>query len=172
MPRIIPKRVTATIEGDFVVFLIGMRVNVRWKVHRWLPVMLSMRRMLRELEEGEPRGFLGHVSAGPRISVQYWRSFASLEAYARDADLAHWPAWVQFNKRIGRSRGDVGIWHETYQVRAGAYECVYSGMPEMGLARASRMVEAAGALGTARGRMARGDQGDGPGGAGAGAGPG
>lgn len=36
------------------------------------------------------------------------------------------------------SRGDVGIWHETYLVRAGEYECVYSGMPLMGLAKAGR----------------------------------
>lgn len=156
MSAIIPKRVTATIEGDFVVFLIGMRVNVWWKVHRWLPVVLSMRRMLRELDDGEPRGFLGHVSGGPRVSIQYWRSFEALEAYARDPEQTHWPAWVQFNKRIGRSRGDVGIWHETYRVRAGEYECVYSGMPEMGLARASRIVEATGDLDTARGRMERG----------------
>ncbi len=28
-------RYTGTIEGDFVVFLIGMRVNKPWKVHRW-----------------------------------------------------------------------------------------------------------------------------------------
>jgi hypothetical protein len=32
---VIPKRVTAEIEGDFVVFLIGMRINRFWKV--WQP---------------------------------------------------------------------------------------------------------------------------------------
>ena len=34
------------------------------------------------------------------------------------------------------SRGDVGIWHETYLVRAGEYETFYSGMPLIGLAKA------------------------------------
>ena len=34
------------------------------------------------------------------------------------------------------SRGDVGIWHETFRVRAGEYEAIYSGMPLRGLAKA------------------------------------
>jgi len=34
------------------------------------------------------------------------------------------------------SRRDVGIWHETYRVRAGEYEAIYSGMPLYGLAKA------------------------------------
>ena len=76
-----------------------------------------------------------------------------MEAYARNADQLHWPAWVDFNKRIGGSRGDVGIWHETYRVRAGEYECVYSGMPPFGLAKASSTRDAVGQLESARGRM-------------------
>jgi hypothetical protein len=31
------ERLTATIDGDFVVFLIGMRLNQPWKVHKWWP---------------------------------------------------------------------------------------------------------------------------------------
>ena len=38
MTKVVPKRVTAEIEGDFVVFLIGLRINKPWKVHKWLPV--------------------------------------------------------------------------------------------------------------------------------------
>ena len=34
------------------------------------------------------------------------------------------------------SRGDVGMWRETYLVRAGEYESVYGGMPLIGLAKA------------------------------------
>ena len=36
MAGIISKRVTAKIEGDFVVFLIGMRINRFWKPWKWL----------------------------------------------------------------------------------------------------------------------------------------
>ena len=60
---------------------------------------------------------------------------------------------MAFNQRVGRSRGDVGIWHETYRVRAGEYECVYSGMPPFGLAKAASTVEAVGARDSARGRL-------------------
>ena len=68
--------------------------------------------------------------------VQYWRSFDHLEAYARAPNKHHWPAWVEFNRRMKNSRSDVGIWHETYLVRTGEYESLYSGMPLMGLAKA------------------------------------
>jgi hypothetical protein len=152
MATVTPKRVTARIDGDFVVFLIGMRINKPWKIHKWLPVFLAMPRMIRELEARPDSGFLGHVMA-PRVIVQYWRSFEHLEAYARDANQSHWPAWIDFNRRVGRSRGDVGIWHETYKVRAGEYECVYSGMPPFGLAKASRIADAVGPLESARGRL-------------------
>ena len=152
MAKIVAKRVTADIEGDFVVFLIGMRINKPWKLHKWLPVARAMPSMIRELERRPEAGFLGHVmSVG--VIVQYWRSFEHLEAYARDSDQLHWPAWVEFNKRVGGSRGDVGIWHETYKVRAGEYECVYSGMPPFGLAKASSTVDAVGQLESARGRL-------------------
>jgi hypothetical protein len=152
MAKVIAKRVAARIDGDFVVFLIGMRINKPWKLHRWLPVAMAMPKMLRELERRPDSGFLGHMqSLG--VIVQYWRSFEHLEAYARDRDQSHWPAWVAFNKRVGGSRGDVGIWHETYRVRAGEYECVYSGMPLHGLAKAGTVVDAAGAYDSARGRL-------------------
>ena len=152
MAAVNPTRMTANIEGDFVVFLIGMRINKWWKIHKWLPVFLAMPRMLRELARDRSAGFLGAFNA-PNVSVQYWRSFDHLEAYARSADREHWPAWVAFNKRVGNSRGDVGIWHETYKVRAGEYEAVYSGMPPFGLGKAATLVPATGRRETARGRI-------------------
>ena len=155
MANVIAKRVTARIEGDFVIFMIGMRINKPWKLHKWLPVFLAMPRMIRELERHPESGFLGHVM-NLGLIVQYWRSFEHLEAYARDPGGRHWPAWVDFNQRVGRSRDDVGIWHETYRVRAGEYECVYSGMPSFGLAKASSAVDAVGQLESARGRLESG----------------
>ena len=152
MAPVIAKRVTADIDGDFVVFLIGMRINKPWKIHKWLPVFVAMPRMIRELQQRRESGFLGHIMTFGVI-VQYWRSFEHLEAYARNQDQSHWPAWVDFNQRVGSSRGDVGIWHETYKVRAGEYECVYSGMPTFGLAKASSVTDVVGTLESARGRL-------------------
>jgi hypothetical protein len=154
MARIIPDRMAAEIEGDFVVFLIGMRINKPWKIHRWWPVFTAMPRMIRELERAGPEtGFLGHNGLGLGGIVQYWRSFDHLEAYARDPARRHAPAWVAFNKAMRGSREDVGIWHETYLVKAGQYEAVYSGMPPHGLGRVSRLVPATGNREAARQRL-------------------
>lgn len=38
MTRIHAERLTARIDGEVVVFLIGMRINRFRKIHRWLPV--------------------------------------------------------------------------------------------------------------------------------------
>ena len=103
MTKVHRDRMTVEMDGDFVVFLIGMRINKPWKVHKWLPVFLAMPRMLRELRAHPDSGFLGAMSAGMTI-VQYWRSFDDLERYARSRDHEHWPAWVAFNKRMAASR--------------------------------------------------------------------
>ena len=153
MANVIPHRMAAQIDGDFVVFLIGMRINKPWKLHKWLPVFLAMPRMLKELKKRPESGFLGAIF-GPKVIVQYWRSFEDLEAYARSKDSQHWPAWVDFNQRFGKSRGDVGIWHETYLVSAGRYEAIYSGMPPFGLGEASSTIPATGHREFARGRIA------------------
>jgi hypothetical protein len=155
MPPVIHRRVTAEIEGDFVVFLIGMRINRFLKPWKWLPVFTAMPRMLRELEARPEAGLL-HAElylASPRrpTVVQYWRSFDHLERYARSQEALHWPAWVAFNRRIG-SNGDVGIWHETYLVSADRHETVYNNMPPVGLGAAGGLTPAAGRKATAAGR--------------------
>ena len=152
MTEIIPARMSAEIEGDFVVFVIGMRINKPWKLHKWLPVFLAMPRMLKELELRPESGFLGSIPGGLMV-VQYWRSFEHLEAYARNQDGLHRPAWVAFNKRMRECREDVGIWHETYMVRAGQYEAINSGMPRWGLGRAGTLFPASGRREAARDRV-------------------
>ena len=134
MPGVINRRMTAAIEGEFVVFLIGMRINRFWKVHRWLPVARAMPRMIAELAAAPEHGFLGAEQwlGNPTIMLQYWRSFEHLERYAKNRSAQHLPAWAAFNRAIG-SNGDVGIWHETYRVRSGDYECIYNNMPLFGL---------------------------------------
>ena len=47
MASIVDRRVTAHIQGDFVVFLIGMRVNSFWKPHKWLPNLRAMPKMVK-----------------------------------------------------------------------------------------------------------------------------
>jgi hypothetical protein len=74
--------------------------------------------------------------------VQYWRDFDSPDRFARDKDLPHLEPWRQFNLAV-RDSGEVGIWHETFRVRAGEYEAVYGNMPVFGLAAADSHVRAA-----------------------------
>lgn len=160
MPPVIDRRMTVELEGDFVVFLIGMRINAPLRVRQWAPVLTAMPRMVRELERDPSSGFLGArwLLEGPRLPtlIQYWRSFEQLEAYSRSRESAHWPAWVAFNRRIGSS-GVVGIWHETYLVPAGGFECVYNNMPPIGLGTVGTLVPAAGRKAAAASRAGRGD---------------
>ena len=134
-------RYTAALDGDFVVFLIGMRINRLWKPHKWLPVFFAMPRMLLRLRKDPDAGLLSFGLAwikGPAV-VQYWRSFEDLERFARAESEPHLSAWRRFNRAV-RASGDVGIWHETYRVRAGEYEGVYANMPRIGLAAAGEHV--------------------------------
>lgn len=137
--RVHPGRFTASIDGDFVVFLIGMRINKPWKLREWGPVFIAMPRMLRELDSDAKAGLLGWRTAiTSPISVeviQYWRSFEQLEAFAADAQRSHLPAWKAFRAATGDG-GNVGIWHETFRVRAGEYESIYGNTPVRGLAAA------------------------------------
>jgi len=98
---------TAEIEGEVIVFLIGMRIN------------------------------------------RFWKLFEHLDRYAIDAARVHRPAGAAFNRAVGNG----GIWHETYRVRPGDFECVYNNVPLFGLARATRSVPAAGPRESARGRI-------------------
>lgn len=139
---VVPGRMSAQIEGEFVVFLIGMRVNKWWLVHKWWPVFRAMPPMLRALSRQPDLGLLGyHIAMRPRgpIVVQYWRSFEQLDRFSRDRGNPHPAAWQMFNRHVGYT-GDVGFWHETYLVRPGGYEAVYGNMPRFGLAAAGEHV--------------------------------
>ena len=141
MAHITKERMTAETDEEFVVFLIGMRINKLWKIHKWLPVSLAMPKMISELYKNPDIGFISHEQWFGRttIMVQYWRSFEHLESYAKNKNSNHLPAWSKFNKNIG-SNGDVGIWHETYLSKPGSFETVYNNMPTFGLAKAMKCV--------------------------------
>jgi hypothetical protein len=70
MAKIVDRRMAAEMDGEFVVFLIGLRINKPWKVHKWLPVFFAMPQMLKELRDDPDSGFLGHVMS-MRVIVQY-----------------------------------------------------------------------------------------------------
>jgi len=151
---ILRERLTARLEGDFVVFLIGMRINKVLKVHKWLPVARAMPRMINELYRHPELGFIHAEMWFSRtiILVQYWRSMEQLLSYATSKDSQHLPAWQKFNKSVGTD-GSVGIWHETYAASPGTYENVYVNMPPFGLGRAGVLQPASGGKQSAAGRL-------------------
>lgn len=156
MGKVNPGYMTAEIEGDFVVFLIGMRINKPWKLHKWFPVARAITPMLTQLSRSKNLGLLGFTSwvapSGPLL-VQYWRTVEQLEAFAKDPALTHRPAWKRFNQQVGAS-GDVGVWHETYMVHGGTYETIYANMPTFGLGKAGQNVPVARATRQAADRRA------------------
>ncbi|GAA2099255.1 DUF4188 domain-containing protein [Streptomyces albiaxialis] len=159
---LIEGRMTANVKDvdEVVVFLIGMRINKFRAVRSWLPAMLAMPRMLRELEADRSDGLLGArvTLSGPRDTavVQYWRSVEELMAYASAPDREHRPAWAAFNRQVRKSRGSVGIWHETYRVPRGGFESVYVDMPPYGLGEAYGPVPVGARGNSARERLAGG----------------
>jgi len=157
MARVFPGRYTAQSDEPFVVFLIGMRINRLWAVGKWMRVAAAMPKMLAELKHDLSLGLL-HFEIffywrGVAV-LQYWRNFEQLHAYAHARNAAHLPAWAEFNRRVGAS-GVVGIWHETYTVAPGQYECIYANMPRFGLAAAAKHASVTGRLDSARSRLAK-----------------
>ena len=149
------KRMTAQMDEPFVVFIIGMRINRYWKLHRWLPVFVAMPRMLRELRSRADSGLLHSetmVNSRMIVMIQYWESFERLRAYARAVEQEHIPEWIDYNQSSGRN-GDVGIFHETYAVDPDDYETVYNNMPAFGLGGAGSLTQAEGPLETADQRI-------------------
>ena len=99
-------RMTAEIDGDFVVFLIGARFNSKLQLARSLVDLggrRGMRHMLDYLVSQPDKGLLAYEMGLPTI-VQYWRSFEQLEAFARDRDDPHLEVWHQYWRRVGRHR--------------------------------------------------------------------
>jgi len=156
MAKVTRERMTAVAEGDFVLFLIGMRINNWFAIHRWLPVFLAMPKMLKELHINRDLGFKSYEMWFARtvILVQYWESPEKLMAYAKARDSEHLPAWKAFNKGAMKSDA-VGIWHETYVMDKGKTENIYVNMPKFGFGKVAELQAAAGKRNTAEGRLSK-----------------
>jgi len=145
---------TAPVEEDVVVFLIGMRINNFFAFHRWIPVFAAMGRMLPELYKNPSLGFKSFEMAYGRtlILVQYWQSAEHLIEYAKLKDAEHLPAWRAFNQAAQKSKA-VGIWHETYKVSKGNSENVYHNMPAFGFGKVGELQPAVGRRNSASQRL-------------------
>lgn len=147
-------RYTVDNTEDIVVFIIGMRVNKRFAIHKWLPVFSAMPGMIKELYMNkEELGFLSMESYfGLRTTamIQYWRSTEELLTYAKNEK--HLKAWKNFNQKVNNNDA-VGIYHETFLIKKGNYESIYANMPHYGLGKALNHIPVSVELNSARKRL-------------------
>lgn len=145
-----------TIEpgAEVTVFLIGMRINNPLRVHRWGPVFTAMPRMLAHLAQHPEAGMLGYHNWFGRttLMLSYWRSPEHLQRFASDPEAPHAKPWRDFMRSLSGS-GEVGIWHETYQLTPGSHEVVYGDMPAFGLGKALGAVPVGAHLRSAKQRL-------------------
>lgn len=125
-------RTFATAPDGTVLFMVGMRINALWAVHKWLPVTLAMPRMLLEQTRNRDLGMIGTPrsfwSGRIVMVVQYWRSYEQLESYAKAGEHSHLAAWRAFNRRTKGNRA-VAVFHETYVIGQDAHESIYVNVP-------------------------------------------
>lgn len=129
-------RFTTKNEKELVVFVIGMRINRFRSIRKWLPVLLAMPPMIKELSIRKDLGCLNlhsYVQLPTTMMIQYWESEEQLLAYAKGEK--HSKAWKTFNRRV-KGNHAVGIYHETYIIPAESYESIYVNMPAFGLGKA------------------------------------
>jgi len=153
---IIEGRQTARLDKPVVLFLIGARLNKLRTFPKWWWFMRTMPAMLAELEKKPEAGLLWHrtyLSGRVLLTQQYWKGFDQLLAYAGDKNAEHQPAWARYMRELAKD-GSIGIWHETYLVEPGKFECIYGNMPPFGLGAASNIVKADGRLAAAKERFA------------------
>lgn len=159
MTAVVNDRVTAELDGGFVVMRLGMRINTLWKPHKWLPIIRANLEMLDELEENPDIGMLTYdTKLGIRNfeNVLYWNSFEDLRNWALDPNFSHAPM-MKGTKDQMETSDDVGLWHELYIVKDGSYQTVYHNTPPVGLGKAAELHPTQGYRKTAAGRLGMSD---------------
>ena len=144
MKTIDEKRMAAEMDGGFVIYVNGMRLNKLRAFHKWLGAGLKAARMFERLEADPDSGFLGYQPAfkGLRTgaAIQYWRSLDDLKRFARDSGDFHVPAWQWYNEAVDPG-GGVGFWAELYVIEEDDYETFFRNMPRyFGLGRVADVV--------------------------------
>ncbi len=84
--------------------------------------------------------------------LQYWTSFQALEAWSHRPPHSDW--WKEALERI-RTRGDFGIYHETYVIPRANVEAIYLDCPPIGISAFGINGEAVGKSTTSRDRLGR-----------------
>jgi len=153
------KRVIATVpESVTELCLIRLGIQIR-SVRALLPAWRLARAIDRSAAEAI-RSAAGLLHS-ERFSLswthfgvwQYWQSFEELEAWSHRPPHSEW--WRQVLERM-RTRGDLGVYHETFLVPRDRLESIYLDCAPVGLATFGTLGEPVGAMTASRGRLGRG----------------
>jgi Domain of unknown function (DUF4188) len=148
MTKVNRQTVDLSAYPDLVVIYLGMRVNTWFGIK----TLLGLGPQIKNAAEQKPDGLLLHedfifslipLHLGMR---QYWRDFATLEAWSRSAPHREW--WQNFL----HSSGGTGFWHESYFM-GGGMEAVYDDVPAaLGFGQFAPLRPARGPMFSARSR--------------------
>lgn len=137
------ERMVAEIDGEYVVYINGMRLNKLRALPKYLRAGLKAAKMFERLEADPDSGFLGYLPAYMSLrsgaAIQYWRSLEDIKRFAQDPDDLHVPAWQWYDEEVGND-GELGFWAELYVVKDGSFETFYRNMPPTGLGEHGSLV--------------------------------
>lgn len=149
-------RMMADIEGEFLVFVVELRIHQLWRFWRWYPVVTAMGRMLTELMEKPEFGLLNFeywFAFRRQLFLMYWRSYEHMHDWVLDKDATHIPGWKLLNQLMKDSPNTLGFWHESYVVHPYEYEAFYRNVPVVGLGQAGALIPLKGRATTAAARL-------------------
>ena len=143
MPPVITERMAAEIDGEYVIYINGMRLNKLRALPKYLRAGFKAAKIFKRLEADPDSGFLGYLPAFMSLrggaAIQYWRSLEDIKRFAQDPDDLHVPDWQWYNEAVG-DNGELGFWAELYVVKDGSFETFYRNMPPIGLGEHGSLV--------------------------------
>jgi hypothetical protein len=156
-------RRSAYVLPESVAELCLVRVGFRYK---GISAAFFARRIRRDLDASVGQALAGglgllhsdrfEMGRGHFGLLQYWASFADVERWIGREPHAGW--WREALDRA-RSRGDFGVYHETYLVPRDRVESTALNVEATGLAAFGTMVDATGKAANSRGRLGLGPRG-------------
>jgi hypothetical protein len=136
-----------------------VRLGLVTRKLRALPYVIKMGRAIDRSSRGAIEAGAGLLSSerflagwGHFVVFQYWASFEALESWSHRPPHSDW--WRGALDRM-RTRGDLGIYHETFLVPKDSVESIYLNCPVVGLSSFGTKGEAVGPSTTSRDRLGR-----------------
>ncbi|MFO0951992.1 MAG: phenylacetaldoxime dehydratase family protein [Isosphaeraceae bacterium] len=140
-------------QAELCLIRLGLQIH---KVWAWPYVLKLGRAIERSAAEAISAGAGLLQSEQYRIGtkhvgyLQYWQSFEALEAWSHRPPHSEW--WREALERM-RTKGDFGIYHETYLVPRERLESIYLNCQPAGLLAFGESSDPAGRGANSRGRL-------------------